>query len=70
MIKDEQGKISLVFFHVLIDDVENNKYHEFKKLRVQKFMNELLIKSTEITIAWGIENVGIQVAENVVVTHR
>ena len=51
MIKDEQGKISLVFFHVLIDDVENNKYHEFKKLRVQKFMNELLINSTEITIA-------------------
>ena len=47
MIKGEQGKISLVFFHVLTDDVENNKYHEFKKLRVQKFMNEVLIKSTE-----------------------
>ena len=41
------------------DNLENNKYYEFKKLRVQKFMNEHLLKSTETTGALAIENSGI-----------
>ena len=45
MIKDYQDKISLVLFDALIDDVENNKSYEFKKLRVQKLMNEPQVKS-------------------------
>ena len=30
MIKDDQDKNSLVLFDAIIDDVENNKYDEFK----------------------------------------
>ena len=30
MIKDDQDKNSLVLFDAIIDDVENNKYEEFK----------------------------------------
>ena len=64
MIKDYQDKISLVLFDALIDDVENNKSYEFKKLRVQKFTNEHLLKSTETTGALAIENSGIQVTDD------
>ena len=46
------------------DNLENNKYYEFKKLRVQKFMNEHLLKSTETTGALAIENSGIQVTDD------
>ena len=60
MIKDYQDKISLVLFDALIDDVENNKSYEFKKLRVQKLMNERQVKSK----ALAIKNPGVQVLED------
>ena len=33
MVKDDQDKISLVLFDVLIDDAEYKKYYEFKKCK-------------------------------------
>ena len=64
IIKDDQDKISSFLFDALIDDLENNKYYGFKKLRMQKFMNEILLKSTETSTALAIENLDIQVTED------
>ena len=63
MIKDQDAKISLVLFDVIIDKVENNKFYEFQKLRVQKFSNERLLKSTEITTVSEMENPGVVVTK-------
>ena len=41
MIKDETGSIEIVLFNSLVDEVSNNTSYEFKKMRVQKFMNFL-----------------------------
>ena len=44
--------------------MENNTYYEFKKLRVQKFMNERLLKSSEISTGLAMENPGNEVSED------
>ena len=44
--------------------MENNTYYEFKKLRVQKFMNERLLKSSEMSTALAMENPGNEVTED------
>lgn len=64
MIENEQDKIWLVLFNALIDNMKNNTYYEFKKLRVQKFMNERLLQSTEMSTALAIENPGTEVTED------
>ena len=64
MIKDDRYKISLVLFDEFVNDVESNKYYEFKKLRVQKFMNESLLKSNETSTATAIENQVFQAIED------
>lgn len=64
MIKDDRYKMSLVLFDEFVYDVESNKYYEFKKLRVQKFMNESLLKSNETSTASAIENQVFQAIED------
>ena len=64
MIKDDRYKILLVLFDEFVNDVESNKYYEFKKLRVQKFMNESLLKSNETSTASAIENQVFQAIED------
>ena len=49
MIKDETGSIEIVLFNSLVDEVSNNTSYEFKKMRVQKFMNDRILKLTETT---------------------
>lgn len=44
--------------------MENNTKYEFKKLRVQKFMNERLLKSSEMSTALAMENPGNEVTED------
>ena len=62
--KVDQDKISLVLIDGLIDGVENNKCYEFKKLIVQTFMNERLLKSNETLTTLAIKNQGIQLTED------
>ena len=47
--KDETGNIEIVLFSSLIDEVSSNTYYDFTKMRVQKFMNDRILKSTETT---------------------
>ena len=49
MIKDETRSIEIVLFSSLVDEVSNNTSYDFKKMRVQKFMNDRISKSTETT---------------------
>ena len=49
MIKDETGSIEIVLFSSIGDGVSNNTPYDFKKMRVRKFMNERILKSTETT---------------------
>ena len=47
VIKDETGNIEIVLFSSLIDEVSSNTSYDFTKMRVQKFMNDRILKSTE-----------------------
>ena len=47
MIKDETGSIEIVLFSSLADEVSNNTSYDFKKMRIQKFMNDRILKSTK-----------------------
>ena len=47
MIKDETGSIEIVIFSSLVDEVSNNTSYDFNKMRIQKFMNDRILKSTE-----------------------
>ena len=49
VIKDETGNIEIVLFSSLIDEVSSNTSYDFMKMRVQKFMNDRILKSTETT---------------------
>ena len=49
IIKDETGSIEIVLFSSPVDEVSNNTSYDFKKMRVQKFMNECILKLTETT---------------------
>ena len=39
----------MCFLVSLVDEVSNNTSYDFKKMRVQKFMNDRILKSTETT---------------------
>ena len=47
MIKGETGSREIVRFSLLVDEFLNNTSYDFKKMRVQKFMNNHILKSTE-----------------------
>ena len=63
MIKDEAGSIEIVLFSSLVDEVSNNTSYDFKKMRVQKFMNDCIMKSTETTKVSKNDDVAIFVTD-------
>ena len=48
VIKDETGNMEIVFFSD-IEEVKNNLYYNLTKLRIQKFMDNRPLKTTETT---------------------
>ena len=56
MITNDWDGILLVSFGSVIDDVYNKNYYEFKKIRVQKYMYERILKSTETLAVLQIQN--------------
>ena len=61
MITNDRDGILLVSFGSVIDDVYNKNYYEFKKIRVQKYMYERILKSTETLAVLQIQNPQIEV---------
>ena len=55
MIKDETGSIEIERFSLLVDEFLNNTFYDFKKMRVQKFMNNRILKSTETTEVFNLK---------------
>ena len=49
IIKDETGNMEIVFFSNIIDEVKNNLSYNSTKLRIQKFMDNRVLKTTETT---------------------
>ena len=49
MIKEETWSVEIVLFSSLVGKVSNNTSYDFKKMKVQKFMNDRILKSTETT---------------------
>ena len=48
IIKDETENMEIVFFSD-IEEVKNNLYYNLTKLRIQKFMDNRALKTTETT---------------------
>ena len=48
-IKDETGSTEIVLYSSLVDKVSNNTHYDFKKMIVQKFINDRTLNSTETT---------------------
>ena len=63
MIKDETGSIEIELFSSLVVEVSNNTSYDFKKMRVQKFMNDRILKSTETTKVSKNDDVAIFVTD-------
>ena len=47
IMKDETGSIDMVLFSSVIDKISNNNCYDLKKMRIQKLMNNRILKSTE-----------------------
>ena len=63
MIKDKTGSIEIVLFSSLVDEVSNSTSYDFKKMRVQKYMNDRILKSTESTKVSKNDDVAIFVTD-------
>ena len=60
IIKDENGNMEIVFFSD-IEEVKNNQYYNLTKLRIQKFMDNRALKTTETTRVTQNDKVNIKV---------
>ena len=60
IMKDQTGSIETVFFSSVIDKISNNNCHDLKKMKIQKFMNNCILKSTESTTVTENSNINIE----------
>ena len=63
MIKDETGSIKIALFSSLVDEVSINTFYDFNKMRVQKFMNDCILKSTDTAMVSKNDYVAIFVTD-------
>ena len=64
IVKDQTGSIEIVFFSSVIDKKSNNNCYDFKKMRIPKFMNNRILKSTESTIVTENSNINIELTDD------
>ena len=62
MLKDNTEKISGVFFEELIDQIKEGACYDLSKMRVQKYQEEPVLKSTENSKA--VENGALDLIKN------
>ena len=63
MIKDEAEHIEIILLSSLKDEISNNTSYDFKKMRVQKFNNDRILKSMGTTKISKNDDVAIFVTE-------
>ena len=64
IMKDQTGSIEIVFFSSVIDKISNNNCYDLKKMRIQKFMNNRILKSTESTTVTENNNISIELTDD------
>ena len=64
IIKDETGNMEIVFFSDIIDEVKNNLCYNITKVRIQKFMDNRILKTTETTTVTQNDKVNIKVTDD------
>ena len=62
MLKDNTEKISGVFFEEIIDQIKERACYDLSKMRVQKYQEERVLKSTENSEA--VENGALNLIKN------
>ena len=63
IIKDQTGSIETLFFSLVIEKISNNNCCDFKKIRIQKFTNNRILKSTESTTVTENSNINIELTD-------
>ena len=64
IIKDETGNMEIIFFSDIIDEVKNNLCDNLTKVRIQKFMDNRILKTTETTTVTQKDKVNIKVTDD------
>ena len=64
IIKDETGNMEIVFFSDIIDEVKNNLCHNLTKVRIQKFMDNRVLKIAETTTVTQNDKANIEVTDD------
>ena len=64
IMKDQTGGIEIVLFSSVIDKISNKNCYDLKKMRIQKFMNNCILKSTESTTVTKNNNFNIELTDN------
>ena len=62
--KDQTGSIEIAFFSSVIDKISNNNCYDLKKMRIQKFMNNRILKPTESAIVTENSNINIELTDD------
>ena len=63
-MKDQTGSIETLFFSLVIEKISNNNCCDFKKIRIQKFTNNRILKSTESTTVTENSNINIELTDD------
>ena len=63
-MKDQSGNIEIVLFSSVIDKISNNNCYDLEKMRIQKFMNNRILKSTESTTVTGNNSINIELTDD------
>ena len=63
-MKDQTGSIEIAFFRSVIDKISNNNCYDLKKMRIQEFVNNRILKSTESTTVTENSNINIELTND------
>ena len=64
IIKDETRNMEIVFFSDILDEVKNSLCYNLTKVRVQKFMDNRILKTTETTTVTQNDKVNIELMDD------
>ena len=63
-MKDQTGSIETLFFSLVIEKISNNNCCDLKKIRIQYFTNNRILKSAESTAVTENSNINIELTDD------
>ena len=64
IMKVQSGNIETVLFRSVIDKISNNNCYDLEKMRIQKFLNNRILKSTESTTVTENNSTNIELTDD------